>query len=78
MKAIFIEKVAIIATYFFDYIGGFHMNKEPMETTILQEIKRRKRKVSSDYVVSRVYSQEVVFSFSVYGASRQRDGTKWN
>lgn len=45
MNAIFIRKVAIMTTYFFVYKGGFHMKKEPMETTILPEIKRRKRKV---------------------------------
>lgn len=30
------------------------MNKEPMESTILPEIKRRKRKVSSDYAVTNI------------------------
>ena len=54
MKAIFIKKVAIMTTYFFNYKGGYHMKKEPIEEVTLPEIKRRKRKVSSDYAITNI------------------------
>ena len=51
--------MAIMATYFLIYKGGFHMKKEPMETTILPEIKRRKRKVQSTYAMSNISYQSL-------------------
>lgn len=51
--------MAIMATYLLIYIGGFHMKKEPVETTILPEIKRRKRKVQSTYAMSNISYQSL-------------------
>lgn len=51
--------MAIMTTYFLIYKGGFHMKKEPMEATILPEIKRRKRKVQSTYAMSNISYQSL-------------------
>lgn len=56
--------MAIMATYFLICKGGFHMKKEPMETTILPEIKRRKRKVQSTYAMSNISYQSLFELYS--------------
>lgn len=43
----------------FEFIGGYDMTKEPTSNPILSEIKRRKRKINSDYALTNISYQSL-------------------